>query len=210
MQSDKARQEILDKIRKVNYRAENVHNKTPYANEEIYKPILPDALHCFAAELQAINGESVIAKSEKELFEKLKSLLLQKKIETIYCRDKLIAKQLDKYQISHSHSENEFLTMTCGISNCECLVARTGSVVVSSYGDSGRQMNVYPPIHIVLAQSSQLVNYLSDAYDSLHKKYTEFPSTITTITGPSRTADIEKTLVLGAHGPKELIVFILE
>jgi len=88
-------------------------------------------------------------------------------------------------------------------------VARTGSVVVSSAGDSGRSMNVFPPIHLVLANSDQLVQFPEDALVAVQSKYkNNFPSTVTTITGPSRTADIEKTLVLGAHGPKELVVFL--
>jgi len=89
------------------------------------------------------------------------------------------------------------------------LVARTGSILVSSSSQSGRQLNVFPPIHIVLAHVSQLVNYLDDALISIQQKYgDDLPSAISTITGPSRTADIEKTLVLGAHGPKEFIVFL--
>jgi len=81
--------------------------------------------------------------------------------------------------------------------------------LVSSATESGRQMNVFPPVHIVLAHVSQLVDYLTDALVALQEKYgTELPSAISTITGPSRTADIEKTLVLGAHGPKEFIVFL--
>ena len=89
------------------------------------------------------------------------------------------------------------------------MVARTGSVLVSSASQSGRQLNVFPPIHIVLAHVSQLVNYLDEALVAIQQKYgNHLPSIISTITGPSRTADIEKTLVLGAHGPKEFVVFL--
>jgi len=99
--------------------------------------------------------------------------------------------------------------MQAGITGCEFLIARTGSVVVSSASLSGRQMNVFPPVHIVLAHISQLVNLPEDALIAMQEKYgITLPSTISTITGPSRTADIEKTLVLGAHGPKEFIVFL--
>ena len=71
-------------------------------------------------------------------------------------------------------------------------------------------MFVYPPVHIVIARKNQLVGYLEEAYSGIHEKYNDnFPSQIALITGPSRTADIEKTLVLGAHGPRELRVFIV-
>jgi len=60
-----------------------------------------------------------------------------------------------------------------------------------------------------LAHVSQLVDYPEEAYLAIQKKYGDsLPSSVTTITGPSRTADIEKTLVLGAHGPKEFLVFL--
>ena len=100
--------------------------------------------------------------------------------------------------------------MEVGITDCEFLVARTGSVIVSSF-NSGRKMNIFPPVHIVIAHRSQLVSYLDDAYRQILQKYNNnLPSLISTITGPSRTSDIEKTLVLGAHGPKQLLVFLLD
>jgi L-lactate dehydrogenase complex protein LldG len=97
------------------------------------------------------------------------------------------------------------------MTGCEFLIAHTGSIMVSSAQKGGRQMFVYPPVHVVVARKSQLVDSLEKAYSEIHKKYqNNLPSQLTLITGPSRTADIEKTLVLGAHGPKELVVFILD
>jgi L-lactate dehydrogenase complex protein LldG len=82
--------------------------------------------------------------------------------------------------------------------------------MVSSKQTAGRKLNVFPPIHIVIARKSQLVFEISEAYENIMNKYKNVvPSMISIITGPSRTADIEKTLILGAHGPKEFIVFLL-
>jgi L-lactate dehydrogenase complex protein LldG len=76
---------------------------------------------------------------------------------------------------------------------------------------SGRRLSIYPPVHIVFAYASQIVLDLKDAFKIIKNKYgNQLPSMLTTVTGPSRTADIEKTLVMGAHGPKELFVFLLE
>jgi L-lactate dehydrogenase complex protein LldG len=71
-------------------------------------------------------------------------------------------------------------------------------------------MAVFPPVHIVIGYSSQIVMHVKDALNGMKLRYPKLPSLITTITGPSRTADIEKTLILGAHGPKELYVFLLD
>ena len=83
--------------------------------------------------------------------------------------------------------------------------------MVSNGNAAGRRLSIYPHVHIVIAYTSQLVLDVKDGFKLLKEKYPEnLPSMITNITGPSRTADIEKILVLGAHGPKELYVFLLE
>jgi L-lactate dehydrogenase complex protein LldG len=83
--------------------------------------------------------------------------------------------------------------------------------MLSNANGAGRRLSIYPEVHIVLAYTSQLVTDLKDGFALIKEKYgVNIPSMITNITGPSRTADIEKTLVLGAHGPKELFVFLLE
>ena len=94
---------------------------------------------------------------------------------------------------------------------CESLIARNGSVLISNGNEAGRRLSIFPHIHIVIAYTSQLVLDLKDGFKLLKEKYPEnLPSMVSNITGPSRTADIEKTLVLGAHGPKEFYVFLLE
>jgi L-lactate dehydrogenase complex protein LldG len=98
-----------------------------------------------------------------------------------------------------------------GITRCEYLVARLGTVVVSSRLSPGRKITVYPGIHLVVGFTSQLVPDLKQALAGIRKKYRDnYPSMVSLISGPSRTADIEKTLVMGAHGPKELYVFLID
>jgi L-lactate dehydrogenase complex protein LldG len=89
-------------------------------------------------------------------------------------------------------------------------VAQTGSVCVTSRSSGGRALSVLPPHHVVVARQSQLVTDLSAAYEHLAGRYgAEYPSFISFISGPSRTGDIERILVLGAHGPKKLTVLLL-
>jgi L-lactate dehydrogenase complex protein LldG len=66
---------------------------------------------------------------------------------------------------------------------------------------------VLPPHHVVLARRDQLIADLPAAFALITQRYApNFPSMISFITGPSRTGDIERILVLGAHGPKKLTV----
>lgn len=92
-----------------------------------------------------------------------------------------------------------------GITGCDALIAQTGSVIVTSRDAGGRALSVLPPHHLVLARRSQLVRDLSAGFDFVQQKYApNYPSMISVVTGPSRTGDIERILVLGAHGPKKL------
>ena len=81
------------------------------------------------------------------------------------------------------------------ITGCECLVARTGSIVMSAGQPSGRTSSVYAPIHICIVHTSQLVYDIRDALQVVKDRYgANLPSLITFATGPSRTADIEKMI----------------
>lgn len=94
-----------------------------------------------------------------------------------------------------------------GISECDALVAQSGTVVVTSRTAGGRALSCLPPHHVVIARREQLVPDLPTAFALIKKRYGEkFPSMISFITGPSRTGDIERILVLGAHGPKKLTI----
>jgi L-lactate dehydrogenase complex protein LldG len=95
-----------------------------------------------------------------------------------------------------------------GVTGCDCLVARTGSVIVSTRSAGGRALSVLPPVHLVIARRDQLVPDLAAAFTLLRQRYDgHWPSSLCLISGPSRTADIEKILVMGAHGPKRLAVY---
>ncbi len=97
-----------------------------------------------------------------------------------------------------------------GITDCDALVAQTGSILLTARSGGGRALSVLPPHHVVVARREQLVPDLPAAFAWLHHCYgpAAWPSMITLITGPSRTGDIERILVLGAHGPKKLTVVI--
>jgi L-lactate dehydrogenase complex protein LldG len=165
----------------------------------------------FAQELTAAGGMFIYCETETEVVDGLKFLVHDRKWENIFAVEPEITDLLDKAHLNFSSDQDKLTQSHLGITGCEALVARLGSVMVSTGQMAGRQIFIYPEIHIVFARASQLVSDLKDALLKLKKKYDQrMPSMVTLITGPSRTADIEKTLVMGAHGPKELYVFMLE
>jgi L-lactate dehydrogenase complex protein LldG len=105
---------------------------------------------------------------------------------------------------------NELEKCDAGITECDALVAQTGGVVVTSRSAGGRALSCLPPHHVVVARREQLVADLPAAFELLRQKYApDYPSMISFITGPSRTGDIERILVLGAHGPKKLSLLVV-
>jgi L-lactate dehydrogenase complex protein LldG len=103
---------------------------------------------------------------------------------------------------------SELEACDAGITECDALIAQTGTVLVTNRSAGGRALSVLPPHHVVIARREQLLRDLPAAFELLKKKYGgNYPSMISFITGPSRTGDIERILVLGAHGPKKLTIF---
>jgi len=97
-----------------------------------------------------------------------------------------------------------------GLTACECLVAQTGSILVASDSGGGRALSILPHCHVVIATLDQVVPVLADALALVRERHAgRLPSMLSFITGPSRTGDIERILVLGAHGPKELILILV-
>lgn len=200
-----AREEILNKLKNA------VHPKPekPDFDAPVYFPIEQPLEDVFKENLEKVNGSVHLCRSEKELYQELNTFLAEYPPELIVCNELDLTEQLRKHKIQFTMTKNLPENLLVGITSCEILIAHTGSVMVSSAQEGGRQISVYPEIHIVIAKHIQLVDYLEAAYDRIKKKYGDnLPSQITLITGPSRTADIEKTLVMGAHGPREFHIFL--
>lgn len=129
-------------------------------------------------------------------------------------RSKLTDKAASTLKLSTLHTESgydklELEKCDVGITECEALIAQTGSLIVTSRNSGGRALSVLPPHHVVLARREQLVRDLSAGFALVQQKYADnYPSMISIVTGPSRTGDIERILVLGAHGPKKLTVIM--
>ncbi len=211
MEESTSREKVLKQIRD----ALIEQTEAPYpiidTESQVYQEITDPLDVTFAENLLKVQGKFVYCDNEEEFYSTLQAFILEKDWPLIFCFDNVIQSMLKSAGIPYESNKDKITEAGIGITRCENLVARFGSVVVSSRLSPGRKINVFPGIHLVLAYSSQLVPELKDAFRNLKKKYqADFPSMVSVITGPSRTADIEKTLVLGAHGPKELYVFLIE
>lgn len=214
MKESTHREQILTKVR--NALIEKMEN--PYTDIDLSSDVMQklddeEGLEViFANELIALGGNFLYCEDERSFINDLKSLMSEKNWSNLWCVGKQLKSFLEAGDVSHQTDftliEN---TPVVGITTCEKLIARTGSVVVSENNCGLRSAFALPDIHLVLAFTSQVVPTLKVALQDLKAKYSSgLPSQITVITGASRTADIEKTLVMGAHGPKEIYVFLVE
>lgn len=97
-----------------------------------------------------------------------------------------------------------------GISQAYCGIAETGSLVLLSGADNPTTINFLPDHHLVILHQMDIVPHMEDVWMRMRSDSINWPRTVNIITGPSRTADIEQTIQLGAHGPRRLHVLLLD
>jgi L-lactate utilization protein LutC len=123
---------------------------------------------------------------------------------------KQIIADLNAQRIASSENPpnaQEIFEFDVGISNAQAGIAETGTLVLDSARERHRLVSLVPPVHIAIINASSIVETLGDALTLLQKDK-EISPAITFITGPSRTADIELTMAIGVHGPRELYVVV--
>ena len=97
-----------------------------------------------------------------------------------------------------------------GITGCFCAVAETGTLMMCSAPDTPAAVSLLPETHIAVVQVSRIVAYMEDAWNLARAELGSLPRAVNFISGPSRTGDIEQTIVLGAHGPYRVHLVIVE
>lgn len=205
-----AKENILKKIRKALSHSTPLPFPESEGNSPIYHRPQQEPEIEFAEQFSKLQGRFIFCINRQELAFQLNSLVKKQDWQKVFClEDKLI--QPVSPQMADRLVKTDLSGCDAAITGCECLVARTGSIVLSAAQPGGRTTSVYAPVHICIAFTNQLVYDLKDALQLLKEKYAgDLPSLMTFATGPSRTADIEKTLVVGVHGPKEVYLFLVE
>ncbi|MFN2127145.1 MAG: lactate utilization protein C [Anaerolineales bacterium] len=215
----KSRNEILNRLRKA--KKKELHmppvaaDKILFADYPQDKSILTEI---FSTQLSSLSGEifrfNTFSDAANTLVELIKNVdrglcLAQRttEIEQLFESNKWLTEYFTFLEDIAIDSE-EFAKYEIAITGADYLIARTGSIFLRSATAGGRRLSVLPPTHIIIARENQIVYSLDDVFKQLDRE--SGWSYATFITGPSRTSDIEKQLVLGAHGPKRLIVLLIK
>ena len=207
--STPSKSKILGRIREGLNKSDHVNN--PPADGEIYSSLDEDIIVAFAENFNKTAGKLIFCSSKEDFFDKLFEFKQKENLNNIYCWGDELSSEISDAGIDILSKNDDFIAnCEAGITLCESLVARTGSILLSSKLGGGRKLSIYPPTHIVVGYTSQVVKEIKNALTKVNNTYEQFPSMISLTSGPSRTADIEKTLVMGAHGPKDLILFLID
>ncbi len=210
MNVSQSKENILKKIRQALAHPTPLPFPKSENNEPVFAPLPQEPEIEFAEQFTKLQGRFIYCVNRQELAFQINSLIKKQDWQKVYCIEPNLVELLGS-QCSERLVTTDLTGCDVSVTGCEALIARTGSMMLSAAQASGRNTSVYAPIHICIAFTSQLVVEIKDAFQLIKEKYgNKIPSLITFATGPSRTADIEKTLVVGVHGPKEVFCFLVE
>ena len=211
--SDTSRDAVLARIREGLAAGAAPQPPWPDFDAPVHPPLNnSDPVVAFAESFQRVGGEFYYCESLEHLAVQVAGFRQRQQVGAPYVWEPAMQALLTAAGVAFRADETDFIAHAdLSLTSCEALVARTGSVLVSAATASGRRLSIYPDQHLVLARPSQVVAEIGDALRVVQAHYgTQMPSMVSLTSGPSRTADIEKTLVLGAHGPRRIALFLLE
>lgn len=212
MDERSSKEKILAKVRRaLLQKGESVMNSRLDLDTDIFVSEEGEAAEIFGGNFIANKGNFHYCFNVYHFREQLLSLKEKNNWQNIVCLESEIIKIMADCGLELNSQAKDVLKADAGLTGCAALVSRIGSIIVTSKNNFSRTTSIYPPVHLVIAWQDQIVYDLKDYFQNLQQvPLTEQPSMISITSGPSRTADIEKTLVLGAHGPKEIHVFYID
>lgn len=206
-----SRERVLERIRSALKTPAPRHASAP--SERPVFAAIPDTLERFQSECTANSTELIHVPDARTAAEALGSVLASVEQGDIYVQDAPFLRRMvlglsakHTFHWSNESPPNESSQAT--ITAAECLIAATGSIVIAS-SSAGRGASVVAPLHIVVASEEQIEPDLAAVLRLAKERgLVRNNSALFLITGSSRTADIEKILVLGAHGPRRVLVIL--
>lgn len=211
--TSRAKENILGKIRK-QLSDDKLLMPFPEA-EKNTTPLYPmpefSAEEDFVMAFKALGGKFIFCDSVADFAVQMAILQSNLGWKQVLCTEPVIANLLaENGVVAEVPNGDATESADVCITGCEALIGRTGSILLSSALAGGRTAPVFYPVHVVFAYLNQVHYDLADGMKLLKQKYgNDLPSMINIATGPSRTADIEKTLVVGVHGPREVYVALI-
>ncbi|MDW8141789.1 MAG: lactate utilization protein [Candidatus Bipolaricaulota bacterium] len=169
----------------------------------------------FIDELERVAGKAQRVESPQQAVQSLLEVLRARQARVVALADCALARDLSLESALRGAgyelvSGREIARADVGISGADLAIAETGSLVLGGRMGDWELVTALPPVHVALVRTSQIVATLAEGFALCEQRLREAHQNFLFITGPSRTADIELTPVIGVHGPQELLVFVLD
>ncbi|GIW47191.1 MAG: lactate utilization protein C [Deltaproteobacteria bacterium] len=183
------------------------HKKKQEAEDLV--PIFIEEALKVSAKVKTIGDKKEIPKSIEDIFKengyRRFAIWNSQTLESLMVKEFL----LEKGFRAVSNNKEELIEADVGITEVDFAIADTGTLVLLTDSTKPRSVSLIPHSHIAVVESRKMVANVFELFTLLSDLFSfDKPSCLTFITGPSRTADIELTLTIGAHGPKNLFVLI--
>lgn len=206
-----ARTEILQRLRAQRREVSVPH---PWQSRQRFD----DLGQQFAAALTAVYGKVYLAASLEEASGQLGQLLAELGARRVVANDEpplstlnLAARwpDLTWHIVGQTPGDLRAFAATAdvGLSSAAAAIAETGSLLIASGPGRSRLVTLLPPVHVVLLPARLLT---TDLFTFMAARGGEMPANVTFVSGPSKTADIEQTMSIGVHGPKQLSVILYQ
>jgi len=177
-------------------------------------------IEIFGRNLEAVGGHCILAHGEAEVIQVLIGIISRLQDSPLRGRrialsnapllERLMGRiEAGVDEIVVAPSAAHLFGYDVGISTAQAAIAETGTLMLDSEAERHRLVSLVPPVHIAIIKAADICLTLGEALAAA-RQGSEVSPTITFITGPSRTADIELTLAIGVHGPQELFVIVNE
>lgn len=164
----------------------------------------------FVEEFSKQGGQFIFCDDNIDLADKIKMLSDQIDISSIICADEKLLAILEPSGIKFIKDFKGEVEAHACITDCEFLISRTGSIMISSKQTGGRKSVLSAPVIIIIAELDQLVTDIKDAMIKLRTKYPVMPSMVTMLTGPSKTMLPNYEVKDIGIGYKEMYLFLLD
>lgn len=215
-QSGDARDEILAAIRSnlaasVPFDAvrEGHHGRAePVFPPQFVSPSREQLIDTFRTNLASVGGYCTVVADEIEAARVVAEIVKRTGSVKVATSDSEIVKRLAASAETIENASAEVLFgCDIGITSAQWAIAETGTLVLESEKESHRLTSLVPPVHLCIVKASSIRQTLGEILELTSR---DLSRTITFVTGASRTSDIELTLAIGVHGPRELHVIVIE
>ncbi len=213
-----SKEKILKKVRAaLNYKSKSSFQNIDLESNIFARPEGETLSEMFVKKFIDVSGQFVYCDNQFDCIDKLLNLIEQRKWKYLFCWEDTVQQMLDDTGIPYFDKREQLDKIQVSITGCETLLASSGSILVSSTRN-GRVLTIWPPVHVVIARRSQIVLDIKESLQVMRNRYgRNMPSMMSFITGPSRTMDLPANdnenmgeMVVGAHGPVELILFLID